>query len=970
MWALLGVELFGCFVCTLYLFHIYVPFRRFSFLVNFTIFLGYFCSMSTIALIPSDLIATQSLACREGTADEECRDWTDIDPDLFYPIWSFLFFASALHTWVVVPFIQGYVESGHFTFWDRCKYSLRVTFLFYFACIVGLIILVSYLLFTQGLSTEGMQGVLAAMTNTSGLLLLFALLGYGLVEYPRSIWFQSSRSNWLMLCYWRVSSFQDEMDEAKAELVNVLRIVKLLQDKITESHPYRFCYDQLVAASPEDALKAARPETKQDIIRKFSDPSKITKAELSDVMRKLQVSLQNYLRFKRQYEDHLQLAMHAEEVDSLSNRSVRLFADLAKFSKDGEKPAPNSFAYYKAMSRAYWEVRVRPWFLRFVTFLLVLLTFAVIWCESTVFAEDGSNLSIFAIALNHARSILSYHFLSLIPLSYITLCAYWSLLQLRLFNFYVLLPGQENDANSLLFSSTYLFRLAMPAAYNFLFVVNEYQDTSLAKVMGTMDVIPLFGKTFNLYFPIILIFLCVVFFFNLSSKILACCHVERFAMVRKEIQNDVVEMGKLIVNREKRRLEHESNKKRRNQIIRKQDIGANIFSAPANRDQDIEAESSGSAPLVAKAEASSITSKVSQFFSTPKTTREVEMTSRSAAILASMEKDEEPENEKKHASSLRATLGLAPKSNQATSQNPPAVPRPVDKPKTEEYQFTSSAKPTTTKPDTSVTSRLFHASATPTTKAVGQEAEAPKASMSSRMAASLSDATAKISKPNTDERSPYHAGKQQKVSSTSTSTSSSTSSAARQQGRGSILGDEPETSNTAQPSWARFNPFVGGDASPPTSSSSKPSSVFPSAPSSSSSATSAPRSGDDKKGWPAFGMKQSQPGSTSSQPPSTSSTSSSTVFSFMKQSQPGSTSSQPPSTSSTSSSTVFSFMKQPTQESAPKSLSSADTRTQLSSMLGISTRKDAPAPASSKSSAGAKMQDLFKNFGVDDDDDF
>lgn len=67
-----------------------------------------------------------------------------------------------------------------------------------------------------------MIGVTAS--NTWGLFLLVLLLGYGLVEVPRSIWNNSKRGYTLSKTQFKIAKLSTEKSEAEEELEDVLEV--------------------------------------------------------------------------------------------------------------------------------------------------------------------------------------------------------------------------------------------------------------------------------------------------------------------------------------------------------------------------------------------------------------------------------------------------------------------------------------------------------------------------------------------------------------------------------------------------------------------------------------------------------------------------------------------------------------------------------------------------------------------------
>lgn len=89
-----------------------------------------------------------------------------------------------------------------------------------------------------------MIGITAS--NTWGLFLLVLLLGYGLVEVPRTLWYRSKTSLYLKQLYFRIAKLQGEKCDAEENLEDILGEVKSVTEKIKYNHPLRSCIDVIV----------------------------------------------------------------------------------------------------------------------------------------------------------------------------------------------------------------------------------------------------------------------------------------------------------------------------------------------------------------------------------------------------------------------------------------------------------------------------------------------------------------------------------------------------------------------------------------------------------------------------------------------------------------------------------------------------------------------------------------------------
>ena len=71
---------------------------------------------------------------------------------------------------------------------------------------------------------EKIPSLLATASNTWGLLILTLLLGYGLVEVPRTIWNASRRTYSLKHCYFKAAKLYTDMSEREEKLKEVTEV--------------------------------------------------------------------------------------------------------------------------------------------------------------------------------------------------------------------------------------------------------------------------------------------------------------------------------------------------------------------------------------------------------------------------------------------------------------------------------------------------------------------------------------------------------------------------------------------------------------------------------------------------------------------------------------------------------------------------------------------------------------------------
>ena len=100
------------------------------------------------------------------------------------------------------------------------------------------------------------------------------------------------------------------------------------------------------------------------------------------------------------------------------------------------------------------------------------------------------------------------------PLGYIVAGTYIGLFDLKVSNIYGL-HDHHSDPSSLLFSTLFLMRLAVPIGYNFLSLTGV-EKASFYEVMGPVSYVSFMGEGFNKWvFPICLFLMVFLTAFNI-----------------------------------------------------------------------------------------------------------------------------------------------------------------------------------------------------------------------------------------------------------------------------------------------------------------------------------------------------------------------------------------------------------------------------------------------------------------------
>jgi hypothetical protein len=117
---------------------------------------------------------------------------------------------------------------------------------------------------------------------------------------------------------------------------------------------------------------------------------------------------------------------------------------------------------------------------------------------------------------------------SFLALAYMTLCTFWSLFRINIGWGYRLQGPQQSPPSSLIFNGEYFSRLQFSLGYNFLLCLNiDRTDlTAFNKLVENIQVVPVFGTSFTVYVPIIMVLVALITLFDVFGRTLAFLGIE------------------------------------------------------------------------------------------------------------------------------------------------------------------------------------------------------------------------------------------------------------------------------------------------------------------------------------------------------------------------------------------------------------------------------------------------------------
>nr|CAG4651686.1 EOG090X03B7 [Triops cancriformis] len=513
-------------------------------------------------------VSTSPAAITDNSSSPNCQEpGTYIQPSVMPHLWRVVYWTSQFLTWLVLPLMQSYSKAGNFTIKGKLKSAVRDNLIYYGSYLLIVCILLIYLFTKPEFSFDWpkLKAIAASASNTWGLFWLVLLLGYGLVDVPRSLWNRAKRTYTLNHLYFKASKLNTEKSCAEENLEDCLDALQAAANAVEESHPLRPYVETIQTKVPIEMRERSRSRVP------VSGSSNVIPNEASLVRLHRQVikALQTHHRTETQWENLIEKVIDMEDI--LRNEGSHEHYFKATFPKTRTGLLK---VLHSSRLEWFWKCRLEKYVLRFIAVILAILSSIVVWSELTFFKANPT-LSLFAIFVEKAKQTYDYHsieILSILSIAYLCICAYSTVLKIRLLDFVYLAPHHQTDEYSLIFSGMMLCRLTPPMCLNFLGLIHmdshviktRILETYYTQIMGHMDVLYIISDGFNIYFPMAILGLCLATYFSLGARFLSLLGFQQF-VGDEDITADLVDEGKELIRREKRkrqRFEEAQNRKR------------------------------------------------------------------------------------------------------------------------------------------------------------------------------------------------------------------------------------------------------------------------------------------------------------------------------------------------------------------------------------------------------------------------
>jgi hypothetical protein len=474
--------------------------------------------------------------------------------------------------------MQGYCRSGGFSPLRRLKDGVIENIWFYTMIGVPSIAFVLYAIFGLKIPASLLLDLAIPASNAYGLLLLTILMSFGLVEIPRGLWYSSSTEWKLKIIESEIPQLKESCVDSEAEVYEVARLVALASQKISQNDPNRPKLDKILEKCPL-ALNERHAVVEDGTLMEFNE--KTLSLLHARIKRAQYINKRQHAKLKIAQDK----AFFYQDILANYSNTQKLFdSPFLHLDDDGHKLVKQKVLWW-------WYCRLQPIALKFLSIICAIASIMIIWSEST-FQFTGARLSFPAMILDPNTSTFIMELLAFGFVSYMGICTFSTLLRIKIFDFYQMVPYHNTDEPSLLFVGAYFCKLTFPLCYNFLNMGGVADGKQIASGVDysrspvfiqyfgpAVNLTPLFGQGYNDWVAFLILIVCIIFLLNIHGRVLRLLGITNYLYESVKPNDRNAEEGRRIVEQgtglfylarslELRRLQREDRQPQRSAVPR------------------------------------------------------------------------------------------------------------------------------------------------------------------------------------------------------------------------------------------------------------------------------------------------------------------------------------------------------------------------------------------------------------------
>ncbi len=527
--ALLALAFISIFV--LLLLRHFLPLRTTPAYLIVPIFLSLALPISIILLVPIDL------ASSSRTDDVAARGiW--LPEGVMLVAWRLTYWLTFALTWLILPLLGEYADSGYRTPKDRIWYSLRSNGRYQLIVIACAATGGIYVFLQNGFKGGSVKSLIMALAYCWGLVMAIYLMGHGLVALPRRLFRNADHSGRLRRIQSQALRVHDKLNDATIELEELeVQLTQLRKRKNAVSRDHEEWIEDISDASkaPDSRLTpVAGPGTTPAL------PAVITDRYLAELTRKLIRARHKRVRFVDAWDRLIQEAVDIQAIVDAGTSKKLDFGKASPHSSFFERlNFLTPYTRYLVYSKLAPAVRLVH------AAVFSLASVCIVWSE--LVKHIAPKLSIISL------SVLSHNLQETPQVGFggqVIACfwlLYMSMATLASFDDVKIwgnraLVRRNTYGESATWYAGQIAKLTVPLAYNFLtfFPPKVHKETAFYQFLGKLIVLTPLGAGFDYFFPIFILLPVCATLFNLYGR---AKHIFGFGLLEDEEEGNPTGFG-------------------------------------------------------------------------------------------------------------------------------------------------------------------------------------------------------------------------------------------------------------------------------------------------------------------------------------------------------------------------------------------------------------------------------------------
>ncbi|KAJ5551348.1 hypothetical protein N7535_000701 [Penicillium sp. DV-2018c] len=471
------------------------------------IFLALALPASVVLLVPIDLASSS----RDGSGPRAI--W--LPERMVLVCWRIAYWLIFVLTWVILPLLGEYVDSGYRDPKGRLMYSLRSNAqyqLILLACsLVGLV----YVSISNGFEFTSIKGLVMALAYVWGLVLAIYLMGHGLVSIPRNLLRNSNVSGRLRRIQAHAPKVHDRLMDSVNELQNLnSQVAQLQRRKTGTARDFREWIEELGEGHDQSDVRVPILESPDP---SATVPSVITERYLADLTRRLQRARHMKARFVDEWDRLVQLAADLQAIiDSAASKKLEFGPAPRRSSCFPRAKFLSPYMRYQMYSNIIPSIR-----LAFGAFFAVA-SVCIVWSELIKSLAPQLSAVSLTVVPNWKDHPVGFggQLTASAWLLYMCSAALVGVSDVKVWGNRALVRRNTYGESACWYAGL-VARLTVPIAYNFLtFLPKGFRrSTTFYQFLGKLINLTPLGKGFDFLFPILILLPICATLFNLYGRI-------------------------------------------------------------------------------------------------------------------------------------------------------------------------------------------------------------------------------------------------------------------------------------------------------------------------------------------------------------------------------------------------------------------------------------------------------------------